>query len=564
MLKAKTRTARSTVVGLSGCLAVCRESEGRVYEVTASSTLVENGRRSKDHSGSYQEQEHSEGFNDESKLHVKVAALQEVAQERNAGLTDVTTPSLISLETSTPICWESNVKEDSSLPVSIENGKYLDQHREGVRDRKDSGIRPAPVHVEQKNNATQKTNIPKSSNREPVSQVHGLAVQVKDKASNRNKENFDQPNVKRLSSNDRSSSFKRSESSSSTNSKKSAQNKPTKHEAIGREGGASGILILCVETQATYRMKEQISAQKSWKEQEDDDEANLEVETLSFDVMLQRQFEERVQELLEFIDELKRLAKFLGLGNHGLVFQISGTARLERKCEPEGREHHHRARQPGSTFRTSSHSPTLSGEGSRTGMFRPDRPQSVDDLRKLLRLKVQDGSDLQTAAKTLRFDLSDISAEFSMSVFVQRLVSCEGVDDVKSPDVDCRGEENFLLRDARAPEALLKCHWVTRCNFASFILSTEFVLFYLNVNNTLTVHLPYSARRRSLCAHNKIIQMFRPCTELRITVHPVMRVVTPETPPRGVPRPLKYFMVTGAKLLIKLTYVPSSSELPSL
>jgi len=84
------------------------------------------------------------------------------------------------------------------------------------------------------------------------------------------------------------------------------------------------------------------------------------------------------------------------------ISQISGTARLERKCEPEGREHHHRARQPGSTFRTSSHSPTLSGEGSRTGMFRPDRPQSVDDLRKLLRLKVQDGSDLQTAAKTLR------------------------------------------------------------------------------------------------------------------------------------------------------------------
>uniref|UniRef100_A0A7S4P5B4 Uncharacterized protein n=3 Tax=Guillardia theta TaxID=55529 RepID=A0A7S4P5B4_GUITH len=94
---------------------------------------------------------------------------------------------------------------------------------------------------------------------------------------------------------------------------------------------------------------------------------------------------DRVQELLQFIDELKRLAKFLGLGNHGLVFQeLLGLSNSGNKKEES----------------------IITGLVKLDQYLEPDRIaqlcRHVDDLRMLLRLKVQDGSDLQTAAKTLR------------------------------------------------------------------------------------------------------------------------------------------------------------------
>ncbi|EKX55100.1 hypothetical protein GUITHDRAFT_99732 [Guillardia theta CCMP2712] len=95
--------------------------------------------------------------------------------------------------------------------------------------------------------------------------------------------------------------------------------------------------------------------------------------------------QDRVQELLQFIDELKRLAKFLGLGNHGLVFQeLLGLSNSGNKKEES----------------------IITGLVKLDQYLEPDRIaqlcRHVDDLRMLLRLKVQDGSDLQTAAKTLR------------------------------------------------------------------------------------------------------------------------------------------------------------------
>ena len=86
-----------------------------------------------------------------------------------------------------------------------------------------------------------------------------------------------------------------------------------------------------------------------------------------------------------------------------LLSQISsGVAWLEQQRQQEGREHHNRFGQVGPTPWAWSHCPTLSGKENRMEKWSSDCVQRVDDLRMLLRLKVQDGSDLQTAAKTLR------------------------------------------------------------------------------------------------------------------------------------------------------------------
>ena len=58
--------------------------------------------------------EQFEGCSEEDKLHVKVAALQEVGHEKSSGFVDVATPSLISIETSTPVCLQSDVQAGST------------------------------------------------------------------------------------------------------------------------------------------------------------------------------------------------------------------------------------------------------------------------------------------------------------------------------------------------------------------------------------------------------------------------------------------------------------------
>ncbi|EKX55099.1 hypothetical protein GUITHDRAFT_149957, partial [Guillardia theta CCMP2712] len=176
------------------------------------------------------------GCSEEDKLHVKVAALQEVGHEKSSGFVDVATPSLISIETSTPVCLQSDVQAGSTrLSVlnedgrHLQDGRHLDQNLAGqgkfpslyfdsstLSDdchRKQNDIQQAPTGIVTCQ-STHRPIVPDTSESKARSVPSQPSVsELKTNSSNRNKENLDRQNVKRLASSDRSS-FKRSDSSS--------------------------------------------------------------------------------------------------------------------------------------------------------------------------------------------------------------------------------------------------------------------------------------------------------------------------------------------------------------